>query len=134
MDPALPIFSSMTHGIIVSAQPKFEETVFENGQDLHVFSYNITIQNKSTLTVRLLSRKWEIAFGDGSKKIVEGDGVVGQQPTLKPDESFTYSSWCPIHTDLGTMHGQFRFEIYPSLQTIWVDIPKFSLQTNFILN
>ena len=59
-------------------------------------------------TVQLLSRHWIITDAMGEVKEVEGPGVVGQQPVLRPGESFKYSSWCPLKTPMGMMHGTYQ--------------------------
>ena len=72
------------------------------------FLYTITITNVGTATVQLLSRHWIITNGKGEVDEVKGPGVVGEQPTLAPGESFTYTSGCPLTTAFGTMEGTYQ--------------------------
>jgi ApaG protein len=71
------------------------------------FLYTITISNEGPEAVQLLSRHWVITNAAGQVEEVRGDGVVGEQPTLAPGESFTYTSGCPLTTAFGTMEGTY---------------------------
>jgi ApaG protein len=72
------------------------------------FSYHITIQNKGERPVQLLSRYWHITDGGGKTEDIRGPGVVGEQPKLKPGESFEYTSFCPLSTPMGFMEGSYQ--------------------------
>ncbi len=73
-----------------------------------------------------MSRHWIITDGNGSVEEVQGSGVVGEQPVLAPGESFTYSSGCPLTTDVGTMHGSYRM-VSDSGETLDVELAPFTL-------
>ena len=75
---------------------------------LYLFVYNIEIYNKGTEEVQLLSRYWHIKDGSGHIEEIRGPGVVGLKPFIKPDEIFKYSSYCPLKTPFGVMHGSFQ--------------------------
>jgi ApaG protein len=101
-----------TDGVRVEVAPQYvPEQSDPEGSDvrpsLYVFAYQIRIINQSSERVKLLSRHWEIVDADGERKIVEGDGVIGQQPELDPGDSHRYASFCPLHTPWGTMEGYF---------------------------
>ena len=72
------------------------------------FLYTIEITNESSDTVQLISRHWTITDADKIVEEVRGLGVIGQQPTLNPGESFEYTSGCPLKTPFGTMHGTYQ--------------------------
>ena len=72
------------------------------------FLYTITITNEGHETVQLLTRHWIITDGTGRVEEVRGPGVIGQQPTLAPGESFTYTSGCPLTTPFGMMQGSYQ--------------------------
>lgn len=74
----------------------------------YFFAYRVRISNLGSETARLISRRWIITDGDGHEEIVEGPGVVGEQPELAPGRSFEYTSFCPLTTPVGTMHGTYR--------------------------
>lgn len=77
-------------------------------QSYFLFSYSIHIENNSNDTVQLLSRYWKITDGSGSSEDIYGPGVVGKNPTLSPKEIFSYSSFCPLRTPMGSMRGLYR--------------------------
>jgi ApaG protein len=73
-----------------------------------VFSYTITIRNEGEVPARLLTRHWIITDANGNVKETRGDGVVGEQPYLKPGQGFRYSSGAVIETPVGTMQGSYQ--------------------------
>ena len=75
---------------------------------IYLFSYNIEIYNGRTEEVQLLSRYWHIKDGNGHIEEIRGPGVVGLKPIIKSDEIFKYSSYCPLKTPFGVMHGSFQ--------------------------
>ena len=79
-------------------------------QNFHAFSYHVTITNLGLESVQLLRRQWTITDGNGVIDIVEGEGVVGIQPRIKPGESYEYHSGCPLRTTTGYMSGWYFFE------------------------
>jgi ApaG protein len=91
-----------------------------------VFSYKVTIQNLGSDSVQLRRRYWLVTNGDGEKVEVAGDGVVGQQPLIQPQQSFDYTSASMLKTPVGTMEGYYEFEL-PDGRTERAAIPIFSL-------
>ena len=90
------------------------ETTYMSDYELQLpykyfFTYQITIQNLSDQTGQLVSRYWEIKDGSGINEVVNGLGVVGQQPVIEPGESFTYTSGCPLISSIGKMEGYYLF-------------------------
>ncbi len=73
-----------------------------------VFSYTITIRNEGRTPARLMTRHWIITDANGNVKETRGDGVVGEQPYLKPGQGFRYSSGAVIETPVGTMQGSYQ--------------------------
>lgn len=82
----------------------------EPSADRYVFAYTITISNNGNVAARLLSRHWIITDANGKIQEVSGDGVVGEQPHLKPGEEFRYSSGAVLETPVGAMQGLYRME------------------------
>jgi ApaG protein len=76
----------------------------------YVFAYTITISNLGDVPAKLLSRHWIITDANGKVQEVEGEGVVGEQPWLRPGEGFEYTSGAMLETDLGTMQGYYSME------------------------
>ena len=80
----------------------------EPEQDRYVFAYTIHIRNSGSVPARLLTRRWVITDANGKVQEVEGEGVVGEQPWLRPGEDFEYTSGAVLETDLGTMQGSYH--------------------------
>lgn len=76
-------------------------------EDQYLFGYQVKIANVGESPVQLLSRHWIIFDAEGRREDVQGDGVVGNQPLLKPGEAFVYDSGCPLPTDWGSMQGYY---------------------------
>ena len=124
------MYRTITRNIEITANPKFLEGQSEPDQGKFVWAYTITIANHGSETVRLLSRHWVITDGNGSRQDVRGPGVVGEQPVLKPSDSFTYSSGCPLTTPSGLMMGTFGM-VNDAGENFDVAIPAFSLDCRF---
>jgi ApaG protein len=80
----------------------------EPGENRFVFSYTITIRNEGQVSARLLTRHWMITDANSKTQEVRGDGVVGEQPHLKPGQGFRYSSHAIIETPVGSMQGSYQ--------------------------
>jgi ApaG protein len=95
-------------------------------QGLYVFSYTITISNVGEVPAQLISRTWNVNDANGHTERVKGLGVIGQQPLLKPGQSFEYTSGTRLRTPTGTMHGSF-FCVAEDGEKFDVDVPMFVL-------
>lgn len=103
-----------TAGVRVVTSPFYLADRSDPDAKRWVFGYRITITNErenGSAPVQLLSRRWLIVDAEGERHVVEGEGVIGRQPTLAPGESHEYSSFCPLHTAWGTMEGSYRFRV-----------------------
>jgi len=92
----------------------------------YVFSYTVTIRNNGSDAAKLLTRHWVITDGDGLIQEVKGEGVIGEQPHLKPGEGFQYTSGTFMNTPFGTMHGSYQM-ISDSGEKFDAKIPTFQL-------
>lgn len=92
----------------------------------HAFIYYLTIRNESDRTVVLLGRKWVIVNADGTRLVVEGDKIVGEEPRLAPGEQFSYNSYHLTGVD-ARVHGSFH-GLDEHGARIWVRIPEFALE------
>jgi ApaG protein len=97
-----------TRGIRVSVVSEYSSDRSRPQHSEWFFLYTITIANESAETVQLLSRHWIITNGAGEVEEVRGPGVIGEQPVLAPNESFTYTSGCPLKTAFGKMEGTYQ--------------------------
>lgn len=96
------------HSIRVEVETAYLEEQSEPAERRFVFSYTITIHNDGELPARLLSRHWVITDANGRVQEVRGDGVVGEQPYIKPGQGFRYSSGAVIETPVGAMQGHYQ--------------------------
>jgi ApaG protein len=94
--------------IAVDAKATYVADQSDPSRNHYVFAYTITITNIGTATAQLVSRHWIITDGEHHVQQVQGRGVVGQQPRLKPGESFEYTSGATLPTPVGTMHGSYQ--------------------------
>ncbi len=97
-----------TRGVRVQVRSAYrpERSVPEDHQ--YFFAYRVRISNEGEETVQLVTREWIITDADGQVETVQGPGVVGEQPILGPGESFEYTSYCPLKTPIGSMHGTYQ--------------------------
>lgn len=94
-----------------------------------VWAYQVRIKNRGAVAVQLLRRTWRITDAVGRLQVVQGDGVVGQQPLLEPGESFEYTSGTPLETASGIMVGAYHMIATVSGEAFDADIPAFSLDS-----
>jgi ApaG protein len=94
--------------IKVGVETRYIEDQSNPEQNYYVFAYTITIQNKGRQNAKLLTRHWVITDSNSKIQEVRGDGVVGEQPLLKPGEQFVYTSGTKLETAVGTMKGSYQ--------------------------
>ncbi|MCE1172389.1 MAG: Co2+/Mg2+ efflux protein ApaG [Azovibrio sp.] len=114
------------HNIQVSVRTQFLPDQSDGETGRYVFAYTITIRNSGTLPAQLISRHWIITDGNGRVQEVKGLGVVGNQPLLKPGESFEYTSGCVLDTPVGTMGGSYQM-VADDGSPFEAEIPEFVL-------
>jgi ApaG protein len=103
-----PLSEAVTNHVRVEVMSRYSPENSRPPQNAWVFEYTVRITNQGTETVQLLSRHWIITDALERTEEVQGPGVVGEQPVLAPGESFKYSSWCPLKTPTGSMHGTYQ--------------------------
>ena len=118
--------AALTSGITVRVAVNFlpEQSRIESGKWFWV--YHVRIENDSAQPVQLLTRHWRITDGNGDVALVEGEGVVGEQPLIQPGRSHDYVSGCPLATPHGSMEGHYTFR-RPDGSTLEAAIPYFPL-------
>lgn len=124
----------VTRGIKVSVQSKFEGVYLKNTLPHYAFSYQVTIQNQGKDAVQLTHRHWDIYDTLKQTEIVDGEGVIGKKPVLKPGESHTYSSGCLLAGPIGAMRGYYQMVNFASTTKFKVAIPTFNLSAPFAIN
>ena len=126
--------TEITEGIKVSVTVEYQQEFSIPEQFHYVFTYKVSIENRSDYTIQLQRRHWYIYDGPYSCKEVEGEGVVGQTPVLEPGESHTYVSGCNLKSGIGKMFGTYLMERIVDGKKIQVNIPEFSMIAPVLLN
>ena len=116
-----------THKIEVSVSVMYWQQSSSPKDNHYFFVYFISIKNNSNYSVQLLKRHWDIFDSGSDKRVVEGDGVVGETPILEPGESFEYYSGCNLSSEIGYMKGFYTFNRLLNNTEFEVEIPKFDL-------
>jgi len=124
----------ITKGIKIKVKTKYNGTSYRNNRLYYVFAYFITIENKSAQTVQLTNRFWQIFDSLNKTEIIEGKGVVGQTPILKPNDNYSYSSGCFLESNIGSMNGYYTMQNTETLEQFKVIIPTFQLSTPILSN
>jgi len=128
------MIQQVTSGIKISVETNFEGTFYKNYKIHFAFGYRITIENQSKDSVQLSGRFWKIKDALNKTEIVQGEGVVGKKPVLKPGESYTYNSGCLLTSPFGAMSGYYQMVNFTSTRKFKVTIPSFKLSATFALN
>jgi ApaG protein len=121
-------YRATTRGIAVSVEPAYLEAQSSPDSSQYFWAYRVTIENQGLETVQLRSRHWMITNARGELNEVKGPGVVGEQPILKPGESFEYTSGAPLNTSWGMMGGSYQMECERG-ERFDIEIPTFSLDS-----
>ncbi|HEV8578026.1 MAG TPA: Co2+/Mg2+ efflux protein ApaG [Thermoanaerobaculia bacterium] len=122
-----------TRGIRVQVRSFYDEERSSPEENYFFFAYQVRISNVGRETAQLVSREWIITDGNGDTQRVHGPGVVGEQPVLAPGEAFEYTSFCPLPTAVGTMHGSYHM-VLESGESFAAEIAPFSLAVPHAVN
>jgi len=112
---------------VIEVEPRYLPEESDPAVRRWVFAYTIRITNNGTMAATLRSRHWVITNSDGQRQEVRGRGVVGEEPYIPPGTSFRYSSAAVLETPVGSMHGDYEFEVDGGGEPLTVPIPVFSL-------
>ena len=121
------------HGVVIQTQVNYLPEQSDEAGNRFVFSYTITITNLGNEPVKLISRHWIITDADNHVQEVRGQGVVGEQPLIKPSQSFEYTSGTVLTTQVGTMSGSYQMQADDGSE-FEVDIPQFVLSVPRVLH
>lgn len=121
------MYLERTHDINVIVDPQFISKESSGDSCYYIYSYTVTIENKSNKPCQLISRHWVIRDGLGREEHVIGDGVLGKQPIIKPGEKYSYRSGCPLATPTGNMRGKY-YMVGPHNREFEIRIPLFFLR------
>jgi ApaG protein len=123
--------SKISEGVKISVETFYQPDYSNPLQHEFMFAYRITIENRNDFPVKLHRRHWYIFDSAGSSREVEGEGVVGVQPILKPGERYQYVSGCNLRTEIGKMTGTYHMENLHNKQYFEVKIPSFDMVVPF---
>jgi ApaG protein len=130
-DPsALELYRSTTRDIVVAVEPMYLAEKSSPENSYYLWAYRVHIENRGNDVVQLISRHWKITDAQGHVIDVRGSGVVGEQPVLRPGDSYAYPSTCPLSTPFGTMGGEYQMTTAEG-EAFEVEIPTFILQSPF---
>ena len=118
--------SATTGGITVRVAVSFLPEQSEPARGRWFWAYHVRIENEGENAVQLVSREWTIADGRGTEHVLQGEGVVGEQPVIEPGGAFDYVSGCPLGTPSGWMEGTYDM-IAADGRLFAVEIPRFPL-------
>ncbi|WP_350016713.1 Co2+/Mg2+ efflux protein ApaG [Rhodanobacter sp. IGA1.0] len=119
-----------SYTIDVQVQTRFVPDQSKPGDNRYVFAYTITLRNAGAMPARLLARRWMITDANGKVEEVSGEGVVGEQPWMRPGDDFEYTSGAVLETPVGTMGGSYRMladdgtEFEAPIPTFTLSIPR----------
>jgi ApaG protein len=123
----MTIHNKISSGIKISVQVSLNEDISIIEQSRFFFNYQITIENNNPFAVQLLRRHWGIFDSLHMPRIVDGEGVIGLTPLLEPSQSFSYTSGCDLHSEIGFMEGYYTFLNLVNGDTFEVEIPRFDM-------
>jgi ApaG protein len=121
------------YDITVKTRSSYLPEQSDTASQRYVFAYTITITNTGTVAAQLVSRHWVISDADNQVQEVRGAGVVGEQPLLKPQESFEYTSGAAIATPVGSMRGSYQMVAEDGVK-FDAEIPAFTLSAPRVLH
>lgn len=126
--------AQITEGVKVSVETTYQAEYSNPANEHFMFAYKVQIENLTDYSVQLMRRHWTIFDSNGTKREVEGEGVVGIQPIIAPGQNHEYVSGCNLKTDMGTMEGTYEMKRLVDFENFKVTIPKFSLVAPFKMN
>ncbi len=123
--------SKISEGVEVSVEIFYQSDYSKPLNQEFMFAYRVTIENHNAFSIKLLRRHWFIFDSNGEHKEVEGEGVIGIQPILQPNENYQYVSGCNLKTEMGKMHGTYLMENQNNKARFYVKIPSFDMIVPF---
>ena len=120
-------YKKTTEGIRVVVRPSFSLPHSEPADGKFVFTYLVQMENQSAEAAQLLFRHWYIHDSEGEDSELEGEGVLGEQPSLAPGKSHVYESFCVLQSPVGFMEGYYTF-VRPNGERFRVNVPRFDLR------
>jgi ApaG protein len=128
------MISEVTHGVKIIVETFYHREHSDVFNSQFVFAYRITIENESEYSIQLLRRHWFIQDSSAEQREVEGEGVIGMQPIIAPQDQYQYISGCNLKSELGQMFGTYLMENVHTKVKFNVKIPVFQMEAPFKRN
>ena len=128
------MIAKITEGVKVTVECNYQPEYSNPANNHFMFGYKINIENLTQYTIQLMTRHWYIFDSNGSKREVEGEGVIGIQPVIEPGQNHEYVSGCNLKTEMGKMHGTYTMMRLVDGSLFDVNIPEFELICPFKMN
>ncbi len=119
--------TGLTYGVKISVESIFRKDLSNIENNIYFFNYRIVIENTNMFDIQLIKRHWHIFDSLNPPKIIDGDGIVGEQPIIKPGQKHVYVSGCDLFSEIGYMKGNYTFIRVDSNETFKAAIPRFEL-------
>lgn len=117
-------YSETTENIQIEVSPSYVKERSNPEQKQYFYAYKIKITNHSDKGIKVIHRHWKIKDGNGKAYDVQGSGVIGEQPMIAPNDSYEYTSFCPLHSPFGNMRG--KYQVMDEFgNRFWVSVPLF---------
>jgi ApaG protein len=126
--------TEITEGVKVSVETIYQPEYSNPANEHFMFAYKVSIENLTEYSVQLLNRHWQIFDSNGTRREVDGEGVVGQQPVIEPGDNHEYVSGCNLKTDMGSMKGYYEMKRIVDEEQFQANIPEFYLMAPYKLN
>lgn len=124
--------TTISQGVKISVTTIFRKDLSNTDRSEYFYNYVIEIENQNPFDIQLLNRHWKITDSLRPTRIIEGPGVIGEQPKLSPGEVFSYSSGCDLESEVGAMSGKYEFVQLDArgnhVSSFFVPIPEFRLE------
>ncbi|MEC4112523.1 Co2+/Mg2+ efflux protein ApaG [Myroides pelagicus] len=128
------MITKVTKGVKISVKTNYEGSFYRKNKLSYAFTYEITIENNSDRMIQIDSRFWKIFDVSKGYEYIEGDGIVGKQPILLPNDVHSYQSGCVLSSAMGSMEGNYLVEDLIDKEQFKVVIPRFQLIAPFSMN
>lgn len=125
---------AITEGVLIRVKPQYIQEYSDVENKTFFFKYHIEIENHNPFPIQLLHRDWYVFDALNLPQIISGEGVVGEQPVLRPNEKFCYNSGCELNSEIGYMTGHYTFKNLETNELFPARIPRFELYFPAILN
>lgn len=120
-------YIATTKGVRITVKTNYQSSIADEKQQIFIFHYHVEIENRNHFSIQLLRRQWHIYDSLNPLRIVDGEGVIGEQPVIESGEIFRYTSGCDLNSEIGFMKGNYTLLNLETKALFEVEIPQFQL-------